>query len=306
MKQHAVKELPTMVEIFSYTFFCGGASIGVFFEFSDYIKFIKQEGHFARIPNPIGESAKYLLAAFFFAGVNQALQIKYHDDHFNSDEFRSQSMLCKYFDIWMYNYQFRTFYYIGFMLQTSSVIASGLGFSGVKDGKFQWETIVSVYLWNLETCYSVASTMQNWNHQVHVWLKYYVQHRLVKVGEYPTLFATCATFFVSALWHGIYPVYFLCFFYMFILIELSKDFWKAGDKFAKVLPSRSVRIGIAYVGTMYNAAYFAIMWRLRSPEKVWQFWHTTMCVPFASTMVMCLVSRATGFAKVPRPKVKDQ
>ena len=73
MKAHAVIECPTVVEIMSYTFFCGGASIGVFFEYSDYIKFIKQEGHFNKIPNPIGESLKYLFAAICFIVINTVL-----------------------------------------------------------------------------------------------------------------------------------------------------------------------------------------------------------------------------------------
>jgi hypothetical protein len=39
---HAVKVMPNFLEIMSYTFFCCGASIGVFFEFTDYIQFIKE------------------------------------------------------------------------------------------------------------------------------------------------------------------------------------------------------------------------------------------------------------------------
>jgi hypothetical protein len=42
-------------------------------------------------------------------------------------------MLSKYWSIWMYNYGFRTFYYIAFMLQSGSIIASGLGYNGVDE-----------------------------------------------------------------------------------------------------------------------------------------------------------------------------
>ena len=59
-KNHAIKELPTFIEIMSYTFFCCGASIGVFFEFSDYIKFIKMEGHYSNIPFTIFQSLIFL------------------------------------------------------------------------------------------------------------------------------------------------------------------------------------------------------------------------------------------------------
>ena len=141
---------------------------------------------------------------------------------------------------------------------------------------------------------------------MHVWLKHYVQHRLVKPGDHPTVLATCITFMVSALWHGIYPVYFVCFFYMFVLIEVSKDFYKAGDKVGKLWPLsyRPVKLAMAYVCTLYNCAYFSIMWRLKTLGKVWTFWKATYCIPFATTFVLCFILKVTGFGKVPRPDSK--
>lgn len=73
-KEHAIKHLPNFLEIMSYTFFCGGASCGVFFEYSDYIKFIKMQGHYKHIPFPVFKSLQFLIAAFAFAGLNQVLE----------------------------------------------------------------------------------------------------------------------------------------------------------------------------------------------------------------------------------------
>jgi len=116
MVEHQIKELPSFLEIMSYTFFCCGASIGVFFEYSDYIKFIKMEGHYKQVPNPIFESVKFMFLAFIFAGINQWLQVNYYDAYFDSESYRGLGMVQKYWAIWMYNYSFRTFYYIAFML----------------------------------------------------------------------------------------------------------------------------------------------------------------------------------------------
>jgi hypothetical protein len=58
----------------SYTFFCGGASIGVFFEYSDYIKFITMEGRYKQIPFPVFKSLQFLISAFAFAGFSQYLE----------------------------------------------------------------------------------------------------------------------------------------------------------------------------------------------------------------------------------------
>jgi lysophospholipid acyltransferase len=95
---------------------------------------------------------------------------------------------------------------------------------------------VSIYLWNVEKADSVVKILANWNYQVHVWLKYYVQHRLVEPGQHPTIFATFMTFMTSAIWHGIYPMYFFCFVYIYVISEVCKDFYKAGDKINKFWP----------------------------------------------------------------------
>ena len=303
---HAVRERPTFLEIMSYTFFCCGASIGVFFEYSDYIKFIKMEGHYQRIPCPIIRSLGYLLAAFAFAGINKFLEQWFSDFFVLSAEFEQWSLPKKYAWMYLYNFCFRTFYYSAFMLQNGALIASGFGYNGQdeKTKTNRWDTVVSIYLLKVETGESAIKILQAWNHQVHVWLKYYVQHRLVKHGEHPAVLATCATFMVSALWHGVYPMYFFCFFYIFALQELSKDLFKAGDKIAKVWPFNysQVRYFSAYFVTSLNCSFFCLMWRLRSPQNVWQFWQTTLAIPVVGVFALLLLSRSTGFSKAQKAK----
>jgi len=45
--------MPTPLEYSSYVFFCGGIVVGPFFEYSDYINFIEQKGHYKDIPTSI-------------------------------------------------------------------------------------------------------------------------------------------------------------------------------------------------------------------------------------------------------------
>ncbi len=221
----------------SYTFFCCGASIGVFFEYSDYIKFIKNEGHYNKIPFPAIRSIRYIIFAAAFAFINKYLEQWYFDEFVLTADFAKMSILNQYKWFLVYNICFRSFYYVAFQLQEGALLSSGFGYNGKDEkGNNRWDTVTSCNIVGVETTTSAIAVMQNWNHQVHVWLKYYVQHRLVQVGEHPTNMATFLTFMTSALWHGIYPMYFACFFYIFVLCEISKDFFKAGDKFAKVIP----------------------------------------------------------------------
>jgi hypothetical protein len=150
----------------SYTFFCCGASIGVFFEFSDYIKFIKMEGHYQKIPNPIFKSLLYLFAAFIFIGINKFLETWFYDLFVLTEEFESYSLLKKYGWMYIYNYYFRSFLYIAFMLQNGALMACGFCFNGVdpQTKEEQWDTIVSIYLIKVETSESCIKILQAWNH----------------------------------------------------------------------------------------------------------------------------------------------
>jgi len=66
-----------------------------------------------------------------------------------------------------------------------------------------------------------------WNHQVHLWLKFYIMARLTPAGKRPGMFENMATFIISAFWHGFYPFYYVMFFFAAILSEVAKDIFKA-------------------------------------------------------------------------------
>jgi hypothetical protein len=48
-----VKVAPSFLEITSYIFFCQSSALGIFFEFSDYKKFMERTHEYTNIPNPI-------------------------------------------------------------------------------------------------------------------------------------------------------------------------------------------------------------------------------------------------------------
>jgi len=52
-KERMVKELPSPLEMAGYTWFVPNAALGVFFEFSDYRRFIESTGEYKNVPSPI-------------------------------------------------------------------------------------------------------------------------------------------------------------------------------------------------------------------------------------------------------------
>ena len=77
----------------------------------------------------------------------------------------------------------RFFYYSPFSATTGAIIASGLGYNGIKEEKgdkgiHTWDKIVGVFEWEVETVYSPIEMFRYWNYQIHVWLKQYIAMRL--------------------------------------------------------------------------------------------------------------------------------
>lgn len=50
-KERKIVEMPSVLELLSYSYFCCGCLVGPFFEYSDYIQFIKEEGRYKDIPS---------------------------------------------------------------------------------------------------------------------------------------------------------------------------------------------------------------------------------------------------------------
>ena len=59
-KARRVNNIPSILEFSSYVFFCQACALGIFFEYSDYIKFIEKTHEYCYIPNPVKESLKTL------------------------------------------------------------------------------------------------------------------------------------------------------------------------------------------------------------------------------------------------------
>ena len=57
------------MELCSYTWYGSNCTLGVFFEFSDYKRFIEKTGEYANVPLTIVPAVKYLLTALAMMGI---------------------------------------------------------------------------------------------------------------------------------------------------------------------------------------------------------------------------------------------
>ena len=214
-KTQAVRHLPTLLEVFSFSFFVQQCALGVFFEFRDFKCWAEQTDEYKSVPNPIVESLKY-----FLTGVCTITIFLFGSSHFPceacwGDEFPTWSLSYKMmfsFLSWAFK---RYFYYTAFSFQTGTIIASGLGYNGkvvTKDKiEHKWDKTIGVYIWDAEFATNASHFLKAWNHRVHVWLKFYVADRLTGKDNKPSTMDYFLTYMTSAFWHGFYPFYYVAF-----------------------------------------------------------------------------------------------
>ncbi|KTF76516.1 hypothetical protein cypCar_00029392 [Cyprinus carpio] len=83
--------------------------------------------------------------------------------------------------------------------------AAGFGFNGYNaDGTPKWDRISNLRILNIEFATSFKMFLDNWNIQTALWLKRVCYERC-------PYNPTAATFLLSAIWHGVYPGYYLTF-----------------------------------------------------------------------------------------------
>jgi len=130
-RKRVVMNLPTLLELASYVWFTQACALGVFFEFSDYKRWIERSHEYKQVPCPILPSLKWLAASLscliFYTLVSPTFNVEF----------------CYVKEFWEFNfphkvvYYFvamsakRFFYYNPFCLTTGAIIGCGLGYNGM-------------------------------------------------------------------------------------------------------------------------------------------------------------------------------
>lgn len=96
-------------------------------------------------------------------------------------------------------------YYHAWTLGEAICNASGFGFNGyTSDGKARWNLLTNVDIYTIETSLNLRELLIAWNKSTQTWLRN-VSYERVEHHR------TQLTFVLSAMWHGFYPGYYLCF-----------------------------------------------------------------------------------------------
>ncbi|XP_078538707.1 membrane-bound glycerophospholipid O-acyltransferase 2-like [Lissotriton helveticus] len=213
-KLRAIRRLPGPLEYLSYHFNFLGIVAGPLCSFKDYVSFIEGRCYSSKEksspgslePSPTSAVMDKLGRCCLLLGLHLTLSKAFPVTYNLDESFLAAAHLPQRLG-YMYLSMFacRPKYYFLWTMADAINNAAGFGFSGYdKDGKPCWDLLTNLNILKIETSTSLKMLIDNWNIHTSAWLKEICYERC---PVHPML----ATFLLSALWHGVFPGYYLAF-----------------------------------------------------------------------------------------------
>jgi hypothetical protein len=107
-------------------------------------------------------------------------------------------------------------FYFAWKVAEGASILGGFGFEGyTPEGKpIGWKGVENIDIIGFETATSVQAISRHWNKRTQGWLERYTYHRTGR--------SVMTTYFISALWHGLYPGFFIMFMSLPIMTSIER------------------------------------------------------------------------------------
>ncbi|XP_012678583.2 lysophospholipid acyltransferase 2 [Clupea harengus] len=217
----AVRKMPSLLEYLSYN--CNFMSIlaGPTCSYNDYVAFVegtayqpkhlesngKENGKYKQTePSPRHDVIRKLATCGVSLGVYLAVLRVFPVEHVIDDTFIATSpFYVQVIYLYLSMLATRPKYFFVWTLADAINNAAGFGFNGYnKDGTPRWDLISNLRIMDIEFATSFKMFLDNWNIQTALWLKRVCYERC-------PMNPTAATFLLSAVWHGVYPGYYLTF-----------------------------------------------------------------------------------------------
>ncbi|XP_044018627.1 lysophospholipid acyltransferase 2 isoform X2 [Aphidius gifuensis] len=223
-RHQAVKKIPTVLEFFGFIFHFQALLVGPVIFYRDYIEFIYETGFkdgekFSNFyhdslnntdqmilePSPIPVVVKKIISSIICAILFISLLPVFPIQKVKDDDFLQSSTLYKIMYLIISTTIVRFKYYYAWLFADAVCNNSGLGFNGIDaDGKPHWDKFSNIDIFKFELSTNLRESIEAWNKGTNRWLRMVVYERTSK-------YQTIMTFFLSALWHGFYPGYYLTF-----------------------------------------------------------------------------------------------
>eukprot|EP01041_Mallomonas_annulata_P011135 gene11135-23274_t len=222
-KRFAIEKLPNPLEFFGYIYCFTCLLAGPAFEYNDYVhsidgtKFKRSDGKKGPVPSSILPALQRLVVGLLSMGLHLYLSAifpisKIYDTNFIA----AHHFTYRFPFTWCVLLADRVKYYFAWRVAEGASIMAGFGFEGYnKEGQpIGWKGVENVDIIGFETAPNIQILSRSWNKRTQGWLERYTYHR--------TGGSLLTTYFVSAIWHGLYPGFFLFFMSIPLLTNIER------------------------------------------------------------------------------------
>ncbi|XP_032666216.1 lysophospholipid acyltransferase 2 isoform X2 [Odontomachus brunneus] len=225
MQRHqAVQKMPTTLEYFSYVFHFQALMAGPVIFYRDYIDFIhghhmpgakslvgfydkkNEMSEIVMEPSPTLVVVKKIVASLICAAIFITFIPIYPIQRMKEDEFlKNTTAIYKIWYLILTTMFVRFKYYYAWIFADAICNNSGFGFNGYDEGgNARWDAASNIDVYKFEMSLNFKGSVEHWNKRTNLWLRLLAYERVSNNKIF-------YTYFLSALWHGFYPGYYLTF-----------------------------------------------------------------------------------------------
>jgi lysophospholipid acyltransferase len=171
-------------------------------------------------------------------------------------------------------------------------IATGLGYNGVNPkhpNRHLFDRLENISIHQVEFAPSPKAVFESWNKNTASWLKRSVYVRIISITGSVSA-ATYATYFISALWHGFRPGYYLTFMSGALITfcgrKLRRHLRPLFLETSKLHYLKPVYDILGWFGTLFLANYSVFPFFCYTVERSLQLWRS---VYFAGHILMLTI-----------------
>jgi hypothetical protein len=266
-------EPPTLLEYMSHLFWFSNVLTMPIFEPKQHLQWVKT-------PNTKGAwlpCIKALVYGLAIGVVGFVLQSYVPIQWMTTDEWAVNTNIVKRLGyMWLAMFFAKTPYYAAWLLAEASTVLCGMGNQEVSwlappDRKHPENGASVVSVLAMELARNFIEVVRAWNYATSGWLRHYVYIRVDK------RYATTVTFFVSALWHGFYPGYYLSFMGGALHTAFGRILFRRFNKFDKL--STLANIGLILLNS-FLTSYIFVGFILLGWSQCWHVYHHTYFVGY--------------------------
>ncbi|XP_033837541.1 lysophospholipid acyltransferase 5 [Periophthalmus magnuspinnatus] len=223
-KNSALSSVPSLLEMFGYSYFYGGFLVGPQFTLRSYQRLVAGEltDCPGKPPNSAIPALKRFALGFLCLSIYTVFSPYYPDSYYLTDEYEAQPFWyrCIFILLWA---KFNLYKYVSCWVIAEGVcVLAGLGYNGVgEDGRHRWNACANMKVSVFETTPLFQGTIASFNTNTNAWAARHVFKRLKFVGNKTVSHVT--TLFFLAIWHGLHSGYLMCFSMEFFIVILERQ-----------------------------------------------------------------------------------